>query len=204
MPQLNDTQFFVIILSIVFGYFGKSFFSMYLNSRLNQKTLDSNLEKEKQFLENLLKSKDKDFATLEKITSNSNDTLIKVLANFNNPKFNGEEIDALSIKNIKNKEKRIKREIIDGEFKIKSIDTKEDDIEILKLKILNNEDTDEESKYLLAIAYLDSLTTDKEAIGSLIGKAITSKKSLKLKVLYIYKNDIIDDVQIIQFSDLTN
>ena len=118
MPQLNDTQFFIIILSIIFGYFGKSFFNMYLNSRLNEKTLNTNLEKEKQFLEEILKSKDKDFATLEKITSNSNDTLIKVLANFNNPKFNDEEIDALSIKN---KEKHIKREIIDGEFKIKSI-----------------------------------------------------------------------------------
>lgn len=47
---------------------------MYLNSRLNEKTLNTNLEKEKQFLEEILKSKDKDFATLEKITSNSNDT----------------------------------------------------------------------------------------------------------------------------------
>lgn len=74
MPQLNDTQFFIIILSIIFGYFGKSFFNMYLNSRLNEKTLNTNLEKEKQFLEEILKSKDKDFATLEKITSNSNDT----------------------------------------------------------------------------------------------------------------------------------
>jgi len=99
MPQLNDTQFFIIIVSIIFGYFGKSFFNMYLSSKLNAKTLDNNLKKEKEFLEEILKSKDKDFATLEKIISNSNDTLIKVLANFNNPKFNDEEIDALSIKN---------------------------------------------------------------------------------------------------------
>lgn len=79
MPELNDTQFFIIIVSIIFGYFGKSFFNMYLSGKLNEKTLDTNLKKEKEFLEEILKSKDKDFATLEKIMSNSNDTLIKVL-----------------------------------------------------------------------------------------------------------------------------